>query len=257
MTIGRPQGAVWIGKPIDVVIPLALDAAEAGSSLCLGAEVLQGDAPMLERRVTVSLESGSSPGNSNIRVRTTVPVDEPVVTITVRAGCDMKSTRNYVLLADVPSDLTPPGVAVAGARPSADGAPVPRPTARPTSRMAGGGGGGAASQDGSGSSTVRRAAARSSAERESTAQAASQASAPAAPAPRRAAPIVPRAVPAARPTAAAPPKTEPVAAGPRLQVDALEPEPAKESGLKTTPRSCLRPPRIPRAVRRPLRCGAQ
>lgn len=216
-----------------MVIPLALDAAEAGGSLCLGAEVLQGDTPMLERRVTVSLESGNSPGNSNIRVRTTVPVDEPVVTVTVRAGCDMKSTRNYVLLADVPSDVTPPGVAVAGARPSADA--VPRPTARPGSRLAGGGGGGVASQDGSGSSPARRTAARSSAERENTAQAAPQAGAPATPAPRRAAPVVPRAVPAARPTAAAPPKTEPVAAGPRLQVEALEPEPSKESGLRTTP----------------------
>ncbi|WP_088956846.1 type IV pilus assembly protein FimV [Variovorax sp. HW608] len=247
MTIGRPQGAVWIGKPIDVVIPLALDAAEAGGSLCLGAEVLQGDAPMLERRVTVSLESGNSPGNSSIHVRTTVPVDEPVVTVTVRAGCDMRSTRSYVLLADVPSDVTPPGVAMAGARPSADAAPVARPTARPASRTAGGGGG-AASPDGSGSSTARRVAARSSAEHESAAQAAPQASAPVAPAPRRAAPVVPRAVPAAPPAAATPPKAEAVAAGPRLQVEALEPEPARDTGLKSTTQ--IEPPPAENPARR-------
>ncbi|MBB3176165.1 FimV family protein [Variovorax sp. Sphag1AA] len=240
MTIGRPQGAVWIGKPIDMVIPLALDAAETGGSLCLGAEVLQGDTPMLERRVTVSLESGNSPGNSNIRVRTTAPVEEPVVTIKVSAGCDMKSTRSYVLLADVPSDVTPPGVSLAGARPSSDAAPAQRSTARSASRSTGGGGGGAASPDGTASPTARRAAARSSAERESTAQSAPQASAPVAPAPRRAAPVIPRAVPAARPAAVAPPKAETVATGPRLQVEALEPEPTKDSGLKTT--SQLVPP---------------
>ncbi|WP_093159143.1 FimV family protein [Variovorax sp. YR216] len=249
MTIGRPQGAVWIGKPIDMVIPLALDAAEAGGSLCLGAEVLQGDTPMLERRVTVSLESGSSPGNSNIRVRTTAPVDEPVVTITVRAGCDMKSTRSYVLLADVPSDVTPPGVAIAGARPSSDAVPVQRQPARSASRSASGGGGGVASPDGSGSPTARRAAARSSAERENTAQAAApQASAPVAAAPRRAAPVIPRAVPAARPTPVAPTKTESVATGPRLQVEALEPEPARDNGLKTTAQ--LVPPPVEDPARR-------
>jgi len=228
-----------------MVIPLALDAAEAGGSLCLGAEVLQGDTPMLERRVTVSLESGNSPGNSNIRVRTTAPVDEPVVTVTVRAGCDMKSTRSYVLLADVPSDVTPPGVAMAGARPSSDAVTAQRQAARPASRSTNGGGGGAPSQDRSGSPTARGAAARSSPERENTAQAAPQASAPVAPAPRRAAPVVPRAVPAARPTAVAPPKTESVATGPRLQVEALEPEPAKDNGLKTTAQLVPPPPEDP------------
>lgn len=230
-----------------MVIPLALDAAEAGGSLCLGADVLQGDTPMLERRVTVSLESGNSPGNSSIRVRTTVPVDEPVVTITVRAGCDMKSTRSYVLLADVPSDVTP-GVAIAGAGPSSEAVSTQRRAARPASRTVGGGSGGAASPDGSATPTARRAAARSSAERENTAQAAPQASAPVAPPPRRAAPIVPRAVPAARPTPAAPTRTDSVATGPRLQVEALEPEPARDSGLKTTAQ--LKPPPVEDPARR-------
>ncbi|MBO9652030.1 MAG: hypothetical protein J7605_26275 [Variovorax sp.] len=246
LTIGRPQGAVWIGKPLDMVIPVSLDEAESGGSLCLGAEVLQGDTPVLERRVTVSLESGSNAAQSSIRVRTSVPVDEPVVTVTVRAGCNMKSTRSYTLLADVPSDVMPPGVAIAGARPSLDPVPGTRPSARTAPRAAAGSGG-AASPDGAPASpsATRRAVSRASTERERVAQA-PQAAAPAAAAPRRAAaPVAPRDVPTARPAAAAVPKTETVAAGPRLQVDALEPEPAKNTGLRPTAQLTLPPTEDP------------
>ncbi|MEJ7686091.1 MAG: hypothetical protein WKG52_03290 [Variovorax sp.] len=117
LTIGRPQGAVWIGKPLDVVIPLSLDAAEAGGALCLEAEVLQGDTRIADRNVTVSLEPGPTPSAARMHIRSTVTVDEPVVTVTARAGCEMRSTRSYVLLADVVSDITPPAVAAASPRP--------------------------------------------------------------------------------------------------------------------------------------------
>ena len=111
---------------MDVAIPLSLDSAEAGGPLCLEATVLQGDTPIPDRRVTVSLEPGAGAGNSTMRVRSTVPMEEPVVTVTVRAGCDMKSTRSYVLLADVPTDVALPGVVSSGARSfSSDAAPPP------------------------------------------------------------------------------------------------------------------------------------
>jgi len=214
LTIGRPQGAVWIGKPMDLQIPVSLDSAEAGGSLCLGADVVQGDAPMLDRRVTVSLESGSGPGDSSIRVRSTVPVEEPVITLTVRAGCNMTSTRTYTLLADVPSDVTPVAVAPGAAR-SADMAAAPRPATRAASRSNGDAGG---APGGGSVASARRAnspvdptserAAESPAPRRTAA-------APAAAAPRRA--PVPVQPPAPVRVAAAPvvqPKTASSSAGP-------------------------------------------
>ena len=122
LTIGRPQGATWIGKPVDLVIPLSLEEGEAGDSLCLEAEVVQGDTRVDDRRVTVSLESGSSAGTPRMHVRSTVAIDEPVVTVAVSAGCVTKSTRRYTLLADVPSDISVPGVSTSGPRPL----PLPR-----------------------------------------------------------------------------------------------------------------------------------
>ena len=73
LTIGRPQGAAWIGKPLDVVIPLTLDEAEAVAVLCLEAEVLQGDTRVDDKRVTVSLEPGADRRQSaRAHVRSTV-----------------------------------------------------------------------------------------------------------------------------------------------------------------------------------------
>lgn len=224
---------------MDVAIPLSLDSAESGGSLCLEATVLQGDTPISDRRVTVSLEPGAGPGNPNMRIRSTVPMEEPVVTVTVRAGCEMKSTRSYVLLADVPTDVALPGVVASGARSfSSDaGAPTARPVPRPVARNSNGG-------TGSAESARVRTAQRSTPPRDEGSPDAE------APAPRRApavaAPVAPRratapkasAAPQVAPAAPAAPapalKQEAAAGGSRLRVEPLEPQVTREAGLKTT-----------------------
>jgi pilus assembly protein FimV len=239
LTIGRPQGGVWIGKPLDLVIALSLDPAEAGGSLCLEADVLQGEAPIADRRVTVSLEPGPAPGNPRMHIRSTVAVDEPVVTVTVRAGCDTKSTRSYVLLADVPVEPALPAVASPDVRASADTAPATERTA--VRAPQGANGGSSSGLESPGSPLPRRSTlpARSARSREADAPSPRRLSpAPATP-PRRAAvaqaDVTPRpAAPRTAPPTAAAPKREAVAGGARLQVDALEPAPVAQAGLKTT-----------------------
>ena len=252
LTIGRPQGAVWIGKPMDVVIPLSLDGADASGSLCLEAEVLQGDSPIPDRRVTVSFEQGAA--GARMRVRSSVPIEEPVVTLNVRAGCELKSTRNYALLADVAVDAALPAVA---ARQFAESAPVPRPLPRAVPRSAAGEGGGSGQEGASPPPAPRRsnpppprapAAAEDAPPRPRRSP-----SAEAAAAPRRTAAAVPapaaRVTPPAAPPAAAEAAPREAGAGrPRLQVEALEPAPARAGNLRATPELTL--PDAPDPVRR-------
>ena len=243
LTIGRPQGATWIGKPLDVVIPLSLDANEAGGSLCLEADVLQGESRFDSGRLTVSLEPGANPANSRMRIRSSQVVEEPVVTITARAGCDMRSSRSYVLLADLPPaqpalvdrrlenaaapDRTNRGAAVPARAPTrsagesgVQGGPTGRRERAPSTGA--GSRGGATAAPGA----PRRAVQASSAPRR-TAQAAAGPAGLAA-ASRRA---TPPPVPVSRSEAVAAP-------GPRLQMEPLEP--VVESGLKNSP--SLTPP---------------
>lgn len=158
-----------------------------------------------------------------MHVRSTVPMEEPVITVNVRAGCDMKSTRSYVLLADVPSEIVQSGVASAGAR-----------------ALSGQGDGGTPSVP------VRRGA--PAAARPQPANPGTQPQASRPPAPRRAAVAqapstpradVPRATPSVPKPVASPPKREAAAGGPRLQVEALEPAPVAEAGLKTASQLAL------------------
>jgi tetratricopeptide (TPR) repeat protein len=255
LTIGRPQGAVWIGKPMDVVIPLSLDGADAGGSLCLQADVLQGDSPMPDRRVTVSFEQGA--GGARMRVRSSVPIEEPVVTLNVRAGCDLKSTRNYVLLADVQVDAALPAVAAPSMRQFPEAAPLPRPVARAAPRSTAGDGGVSGQEGASPPSAPRRsnpppprppAAAEDVPPRPRRSPAAEAGAAA-----RRTAAAVPapatRVTPPSSPPAASEAAPREAGAGrPRLQVEALEPAPARAGNLRATPELTL--PDAPDPVRR-------
>ncbi|VTU27892.1 hypothetical protein E5CHR_02497 [Variovorax sp. PBL-E5] len=209
-----------------MAIPLSLDAADSGDSLCLGADVVQGDTPVADGRVTVALEPGSGPSNPRMRIRSRAPVEEPVVTVTVRAGCDMKSTRVFVLLADVPADVALPGVSSSGPQASSDRS---QGAARGSSF---------GEENGTSSNLSQRRRSSSSA---AVARARDRNAPPPrhrpAPVPHRVvvaqAPAAPRAA-APTPQPAAEPKHEVVTGAPRLQLEPMEPVPAVEAGLKTS-----------------------
>jgi pilus assembly protein FimV len=237
LTIGRPQGAVWIGKPLDLVVPLSLDDAETAGALCLEAEVVQGDLRIPDRSLSISLEPGSSPANSRMRIRSSTTIDEPVVNVNVRAGCEMRSTRSYVLLADVPTAASLPSVA------------MPRPAAEPqraSSRATGAGssagfeGGASARRDGAAASGAGTQVAeapppRRSAPAQRPAAVRPPAAAPRAAAPRAPAAAAPAPAPAQAPAPApAPARAAAVPSGSRLQLEAMEPASVAQPGLKTT-----------------------
>ncbi|RZI95161.1 MAG: hypothetical protein EOP78_07290 [Variovorax sp.] len=183
-----------------------------------------------------------------MRVRTTVAVDEPVVTVAVSAGCATKSTRRYTLLADVPADISVPGVTASGARP----VPLPRSAFSSVVPQANSGDdgvqrfGGSQSSPGAPRNNRRPAPVRNVERAPDAGRAPSEPRRPAvakAPAPPRraavaaapaAAAATPRLVKPATPPADTVAKA-PTAGGSRLQLDTLEPTPARDAGLQTSP----------------------
>ena len=242
LTIGRPTGPVLIGRPLDVVIPITLDPSEPGESLCLEAEVVQGDSRIPDRRVTLSVDPGPSPSAPRVRIRSTVAIEEPIVNLNIRAGCATKSIRNYVLLADVAVESNAP--AVAPPRASSELERPVSPSARPAQPSFGSAGAGGSSgfgtSEGTGSSPGRSSAGASDAEaaprttppRPRRPAATTVTPRPAAPT-RSPPPARAAAAPKAEPKAAPKPATQASTGKSRLQVDALEPAPAPQVGLKT------------------------
>lgn len=101
LTIGRHQGAAILGRPLEVLMPIGLDAGMDPADLCAEAEVRYGDLRLGPRLVDVQvLGAGES---LRLRVRVAQPLEEPFATVQVRIGCAQKLSRRFVLLAEEPA----------------------------------------------------------------------------------------------------------------------------------------------------------
>jgi len=100
LSLGGTQGGAIIGRPLDILIKANANAADTSEGLCLEADVQYGETRLVPSLVSVAVQKLAEDGSGTVRVRTTQPVNEPIVTLTVRAGCSQKYTRSYTLLAD-------------------------------------------------------------------------------------------------------------------------------------------------------------
>jgi tetratricopeptide (TPR) repeat protein len=91
-----------------LVVPAQLDPGQADGSLCAEADVFHGDSRQDAGRVQVQVTPAEQPDTFNIRITSSALIDEPVVTVYLRAGCNQKISRKFVLLADFPGDTAAP-----------------------------------------------------------------------------------------------------------------------------------------------------
>ncbi len=129
LTLGSLPGPVWIGRSMDVALALYAEAGEDMAALCLEADVFYADTRQDPRGVSLSFKAGLPGQPAMLRIASAALVNEPMVTLHVRAGCVHKTSRRYVLLADPPLDL--PAPAPAPAPPLAASPPVPPLAASP------------------------------------------------------------------------------------------------------------------------------
>lgn len=129
LTLGSLPGPVWIGRSMDVALALYAEAGEDMAALCLEADVFYADTRQDPRGVSLSFKAGLPGQPAMLRIASAALVNEPMVTLHVRAGCVHKTSRRYVLLADPPLDL--PAPAPAPAPPLAASPPAPPLAASP------------------------------------------------------------------------------------------------------------------------------
>ncbi len=105
LTLGPLSGAAWVGRPLDLVIPVQGAVGDDALSSCFEVEVYHGDSRQESSRVSVTTRAGAQPHTADIRIASVASVDEPVITVQVRATCSQKVSRQYVLLADMPREI--------------------------------------------------------------------------------------------------------------------------------------------------------
>ena len=99
LTLGEPQGGVWLGQPLAFAVPLQLQEQGEPGSLCPQADIYAGDNRYAPDQVHVSVAATGDDTAALLKISADVTVDEPVVTVYVRVGCDQKIARRYVLMA--------------------------------------------------------------------------------------------------------------------------------------------------------------
>ena len=108
MSLGRHSGATLIGRPLDISVQAVLEAQDDVGSMCVDADVFYADNKLDKSRVRVTVEKSTSASpQALIRIRSSVLVDEPVVTLYLRVGCQLKTERRYVTLAELVSEAVP------------------------------------------------------------------------------------------------------------------------------------------------------
>ena len=125
VTLGRVHGIVVIGRPLELAVNVEFSADEDATpdlrAMCYGADIYFGDTQISSSNVQLQVAAGASAQTHNLRISTSKLIDEPTVSVTLRAGCAHKTVRRYVLLAEMLSDLvpdqTPAPAAAAGATP--------------------------------------------------------------------------------------------------------------------------------------------
>jgi hypothetical protein len=98
LSSGAPRGTPLVGRPLQISIPVSWDRGEAPP--CVRAEFLQGESPGGPLRWRLDQ---TSEGNGLLRLGSSLPVQEPVVSVQIALGCGQQYTREYVLLAEPPS----------------------------------------------------------------------------------------------------------------------------------------------------------
>ncbi len=108
VSLGQHRGVALIGRPLDISVQAVLDAQEDPAGLCLDADVFYGDNKLDKSRVLVTAEKIPLSGpDAVIHIRSSALVDEPIVTLNLRVGCQQKTEKRYVILADLASEVAP------------------------------------------------------------------------------------------------------------------------------------------------------
>ncbi|HSV53493.1 MAG TPA: hypothetical protein VLJ57_15355, partial [Burkholderiaceae bacterium] len=104
LSLGRARGTVVLGQPLDLSFEVRLDSPDDSSAPCISADVLHGDTRVDPSKTRFSVEPGSQSQDALIRMRSSVVVDEPIVSVILRVGCHQNTTRRYDFLADFPAE---------------------------------------------------------------------------------------------------------------------------------------------------------
>lgn len=106
--VDRPLAQSGLGQPLNLLFPVRLSAGETLSSDCVLAEVFSGDSRIAPSQLRVQLEGSSEASVRGVRLRSSVAIDEPIISVNLSVGCPPRLVRQYSALIDPPNPQNQP-----------------------------------------------------------------------------------------------------------------------------------------------------
>jgi pilus assembly protein FimV len=100
---GSLVNATTLGQALDVTVPVRVDSTERITTDCFSAEVKVGDSPLASGALQLRLYPSPDSGVQWLRVYSSMRIAEPVINVTVSAGCPSRISRQFVVFVDPPS----------------------------------------------------------------------------------------------------------------------------------------------------------
>ncbi|MBC7728222.1 MAG: hypothetical protein H7242_11545 [Microbacteriaceae bacterium] len=107
LEFGRWQAIAVIGSPLNFTLPLQVPAGEIFKPDCVQVDVQVGDRSLPPYAVRWQLSPGARADEQRLHVSTLAVLDEPVVSVLVRSGCQAHVSRRTTLLTQLPGTATP------------------------------------------------------------------------------------------------------------------------------------------------------
>ncbi len=98
LSLGNPQGTVVLGRPLDLVFDVRTDGVDV-SDACVTAKVTAGDDPISQSQISVTPLPNAAGRSASVRLRSSQPINEPVIDVRLSAGCSGSVVRTYTVLA--------------------------------------------------------------------------------------------------------------------------------------------------------------
>ena len=93
LALGGGRGTVVLGAPVDLSFDIQPDEGVDVAASCVTARLMAGDTPIADAKVRVQPWPDMRGRSPAVRVQALVAMDEPVLTVTLSAGCAGKVTR--------------------------------------------------------------------------------------------------------------------------------------------------------------------
>jgi pilus assembly protein FimV len=100
--VGNPTTLSALGESLNLRFPVSLTPGESLSADCAQAEVWVGDNQVPPQLLQLQVVGGIDSVISALLIQVVLPMQEPIVSITLKLGCPVKLTRQYTAFIDPP-----------------------------------------------------------------------------------------------------------------------------------------------------------